>query len=376
MSNLRLNYDVLLHVLHVQASDKKSDIVPMMQTCKVLQRAGAPLLFRGGVVICQAKALMSFYRFMLSDKTRFRYLRRLRLGVPELPSDQRIDSALSRVFRRAHELEELHIDHSDFLDNHPATSMAISELTELKTVSLMFGDCRAHDKLRDMLINFQSNVHTLSVSFWHDSRFDDPGDPITLLEGVAPHLEALLVNHAYFDADNGPQYPRLKLLSCEESCYMYSCRPLILAYPNLVWLEVPEWKETADRMVEHRRRVSIVSQQELRWHELGYLEGSLISLYGLAPQCPVTLLRLDVGEEEREASMLPIVLGDSQPVHLVMHVHPDFQFAPHILDSAALRMKHFAVRIFLHDSQEDPAPQQIFVCVAVLTHSYVYLLTR
>lgn len=56
------------------------------------------------------------------------------------------------------------------------------------------------------------------------------------------------------------------------------------------------------------------AQRRLRWHELGYLEGGLLSLYGLVLQCLVTELRLDVGEEEREAALLPIVLRDSSPV--------------------------------------------------------------
>lgn len=364
MSIPRLNYDVLLHILHIQVAQDKADAVPLMQTCRTLQQTGAPLLVQGRVKIRDVKAVVSFYRFMTADKTRFRYLRCLRLGTIHLSEDDRLDKALSFVFRHARELGELFVENLDFLNSYPTTSNAISKLTQLESVSFSFGNSREQANLRDMLKRFRSNLRVLSVIFWDDVRSGDIGDPIILLEGVATHLEALRVIYGTFASYEGPVFPRLKILSCADLGYMHACEPLIRAFPNLLWLEVPQWGQIEDPELDQRRLENQEAQQRLRWLQLSFLRGSVVSLYGLALQCPVTTLRLSFGNEEREAAMLPVVLRDTPPIHLVMYMDCNFPFAPSTFAGALSRLKDLSIEISL--SMTGPHPQQLFVRSTIL----------
>lgn len=364
MASPRLNFDVLLRILEVQDT---RHVVSMMQTCWTLQRAGAPLLLEDGVQIYTPKTLNSFYQFMFSDKTRFRYLWCLELALEELPfKDHGTDETLSRIFRHATQLEELSIQESDFLDRYPATSNAIVAFTGLRKLSLTSGYCMEQDNLRNMLIQLRSSIRSLSIDLHQDDKHNATGDPITLLEGVAPHLEELSVGWAELMSDEGPEYPCLKRLSCTglDTSEIMFCQPLIRAFPSLLWLELPETMDNINDEVEERRLENIFDQQGLQWHHLAYLKGPLVSLYGLALQCPVTTLHLEAVEDAMGAAPLRAVLRDSQPLHLVIdayHVFP-FTSVPNIFEGAALHMKDLAIRMHIRD--DGPSVQLVFVCIA------------
>lgn len=226
-------------------------------------------------------------------------------------------------------------------------------------MSFISGYAREQANLRDMLLRFKTKLRVLSITFWNDIRFDDHGDPIILLEGVAPHLEALRVAWASFASYEGPVFLCLKVLSCAEVCYMHVCAPLIRAFPNLDWLEGPEWSEVEALEVEEIRMENRETQQRLRWHQLALLRGDVISLYGLALQCLVISLRVDVGGEGRAAAMFNAVLRDSLPIHLMMNVHRKFQFAPNMFAGAVSRLSDISIEILVN--REGLSPQHLFV---------------
>lgn len=139
----------------IQATGQKSHMLPLLRTCRTLHQAGMPFLFHGGVQIDSVERAMSFCQFMLADRTRFRYLRRIDVSFgDEVPDDRGLDCALSQLFRHAQRLEELCLDHSEFLDRYPATAEAVTELTALKTLSVIGGSCRDHTNMRDMFCTF------------------------------------------------------------------------------------------------------------------------------------------------------------------------------------------------------------------------------
>lgn len=192
----RLNYDVLLAVL--QQAEGNANIVSVMETCRTLQRAGAPLLLRHGVRIFHLVPLVSFCQFMLADKMRFQYLRSFMLFISDFPDNEKLGKLMSRVFRRAQQLEVLSLQDSEFLDRYPDVSDAITGLTKLKTLTISGTYCRTQDKLREMLMQLKSPVEDVEISFMNEDTFDDPGDAINLLAGVAPHVERLNVDFGHF----------------------------------------------------------------------------------------------------------------------------------------------------------------------------------
>lgn len=221
-----------------------------------------------------------------------------------------------------------------------------------------------------MLLQLRSNVRILSLSFMRepDEPAGPPGDPIMLLEGVTPHLEVLTVSSAAFVSHTGPRYPCVQRISCGDDCDMLFARPLIRSFPNLVWLEVPEPLGIIDHAVEERRLQNLQTQQHLRWQRLGYLGGSVPALYGLGLRCPVKILHLYVVHclDAREVAVLPIVLRDTPPSHLVMEVDCKFPFASviNIFDGAALRLQYLVIRAYI--GKDGPSPQPLFVCITLV----------
>lgn len=85
-------------------------------------------------------------------------------------------------------LEELAIDHSNILDSFSTTYNAIAGLANLRALSFLYGYCRKHDNLHNMLSHLRSDVVTLSFSIHHNVGYDDTGDPVILLAGLVPHF--------------------------------------------------------------------------------------------------------------------------------------------------------------------------------------------
>lgn len=385
MRSPRLNYDVLQHIMEIQASTwtfyLKHSLLPLMQTCRTLYQAGVPLLLRRQIRLSRIESLTSFCLFMLSDKLRFRHLRTLKLSILQFPDEYAMDSILSQLFKHAQQLDHLTIDHSKFLDRYPFTRNMIAELAALKTLILTDSFGIQHHTLRDMLLQHRSNLRSLVIDFSYN---EVSAEPIILLEGVAPQLEGLHVTRASFLRNEGPVFPCLKTLSCGERCQVFFCSPLIRAFPNLVSLKLSA-EAGRDEDIEIHRSHNRASQESLRWQHLAIFRGSLPALYRLAPRCLLTTLCLQpsfMGFDMRE-SMLPAVLADCQPINLYLDVWHHFQFSEvSNMLAGTTRLKHLCISIMLREGWGS-TPQILFVSVAdsfsshaVLSNHLVSLLRR
>lgn len=316
MPNPKLNYDVLLNVLEV-ADDRKTQ-ASLMRTCQVLRRAGGRLLLVNGVQLYFAGHFESFCHFMLADATRFCYLRDLYLDLDFFPeTSDRSGALLATVLLQAQQLENLTMDHSAVLEHFPEVVGAIAELTKLKSLSMSDADYLDQDKLHNMLFLLKSELRILFCIFHDCDEINGPYSPVDALEGVAPHLEELYVTYAYFLSSRGPVYPRLKKLSAGEGSEMVDCSVLVRAFPNLVYLSMAEYMTSTFMTEEEQRLENIEAQETLRWQHLSYVEGTLISLYVLALQCPITTLKLCWIED---GDFLPAVLNETTPTNLWLSI--------------------------------------------------------
>lgn len=115
MASLRLNFNVLPHLMEAQVVQGQLSIFPIMQTCRALQNRGASLRLRIGAVVRGPRAIIFFYWFMHADTRRYHALQRLTLDLDGFLPDSQVRHKMSLLFEQAVFLAQLSVHDSEFL---------------------------------------------------------------------------------------------------------------------------------------------------------------------------------------------------------------------------------------------------------------------
>lgn len=314
-----LNYDVL--VLLLSQLDKMQDLLSLMTTCHDLRAAGIPYLFRPRLEMCSDTKLKSLCRFLLADApNRLSLLKQL--AVQTYPDDAETVKLYLEVLQRAPHLEDIEI-WCGLPSIDSRIQRAVSNLTTLHTITIR--NLLYHEAA--LLKTMKSPVRKVDISFQY---YDQPVDPVWLLEKFAPTLQTLRVVLGYQQRDTTTVvYPCMHTLVAE-SCLFEKTGPLIKAYPNLQDLTIFSYRdEESMDQVAADRRVNQQAQREQSWGPMERLSGDVLMLYRLGLCCTVRRLEIPWLENTGADSWTPSfkdmfsnVLSDARPSTLSLILRP------------------------------------------------------
>ncbi|THG95029.1 hypothetical protein EW026_g6551 [Hermanssonia centrifuga] len=325
-----------------------------MHTCRSLYHAGIPHLLFHNINIRTRAKLLSFCRFILTDPSRFRFLRHLDISVPGRFKTPRKADLLLAMFMYAHQLQQLRIFDCEILDSHYQIPFAIAALTSLKSLTLHLPNDSAYQMLKCM----RSDIVKMDICFYRDDEV--PQDPVPLLSCLCHSLQELRVTYAHFECAVGQYYPSLRTLVVDD-CQFAKVEPLAESFPNASDLSL--WMGQEDdnlevNEIEECRSINQTAQDNVGWDGLDRLRGDILSLYMLGLRCQV--YHLDVQSTfltSPRSSQLRAVLSDSRPSMFSVRINAvkfEMSFLPPMLEPVRETLTHLIVYMDLSDSSDEP----------------------
>ncbi|PSR97464.1 hypothetical protein PHLCEN_2v4312 [Hermanssonia centrifuga] len=346
-----LNFDVLAEVM---SFIKGSDLLSPMQTCRSLYHAGVPHLLAHNINLRTRAKLLSFCRFILTDPSRFQFLRHLDISVHGRFKTDRKAFLLLVLFTYAHQLQRLRIFDCEILDSHCQIPFAIAALTSLKSLTLHLPNDSAYQMLKCM----RSNIVKISICFYRDDVA--PQNPVPLLSYLCHSLQELRVTYVHFEGAVEQCYPSLRTLVVDD-CQFANVEPLAKSFPNVFDLSVWMGQEDDDlevNEIEECRSINQTAQDTIGWDGLDQLRGDILSLYMLGLRCQV--YHLDVQSTfltSSRSSQLRAILSDSRPSTFSVRIKAkrfEMSFLPPILEPVRETLTHLIVYMDLSDSAGEP----------------------
>lgn len=325
MGNTELILDVQLRILSF--ADKRT-ICQLMQTCRTLNHYGAKALLAWGPVCLDTEskqAVLSFLQFLARDTlyrlSHFHWLELTRSKDTQWPTMQAEEvgpllESLFLLLARHGSLQVLTIDDIEVvLDLKTDLSSAISMVGTLKDIHLALIASRG----ANMLMMSRSTLGDADLSMDgiyeddEDSEDEEDSEPFRLddrklshiLHGSQHSLHSLTVSgYGLRGAHIGPRYPRMANLA-HLFPDMLRTRNYVHAFPNLRTLKVMHWIDsddwsTTDDLDELRSENEREQAQYGAWSSLWKFNGSIPTLFLLAPPCHIHALEITDDYDLRE----------------------------------------------------------------------------
>ncbi|RDX49795.1 hypothetical protein OH76DRAFT_1482890 [Lentinus brumalis] len=374
-----LNDDILREIAF-HAS--RPTCLTLMRTCKFLYSEGAKAALRHPVTLTHYMGMFRFLHFLHAGD-RFRYVRELRICFVTM--DQAGLSELEESIRLMTGLEALLFDldpeknhyAEDVLGYFPPLVDAISRIPHLRRISIKgAGPCAKelmrrlqYNSLESVLLNWDFGRH------WARGRppfvGSDPWPslhPVPFLAKWTSTLQELTCEH-WYNSRVLPVfphvYPNMRRLTIRNDCRYPRLAPLIRAYPNLAYLDVNTFGDTAyhlpDPEAEEARSVNVSSQHAADapgpWRRLAEVVGPIVELYALGLQAPVGLLRVPgFGIGDRNLDYFSTVFRDLQPRGIQFAAEGELflpQFVELVRGPGASFLENIDLRVILHRNQAD-----------------------
>ncbi|OJT15684.1 hypothetical protein TRAPUB_5062 [Trametes pubescens] len=346
MDNAHLIPDILLHI--PSFADKKT-ICQLMQTCRALNHYGAKDLLACYISLNTGskQAVLSFLQFLARDipyrLSHFRTLQLTRSASSLCPTAEaeevgRLLESLFILLARSGSLQSLNIDYVEVILDLETSDLsgAISMVGTLKSLHLSIVGHRA----ANMLMMSRSSLEDADISM--DEQYQDDGDLehgeeselfrldsrklSHLLHGSRHSLRFLTVcGNGLGGAHVGPRYPRLARLVhlFPDTLCM---RNYVHAFPNLQDLVVSFSFDDFDLSTwdefEQLRSENVHEQADYAaWSSLWLFDGSIATLFLLAPLCHIHALELtdeqNLSEQaSKELDMLRSCVDIARPRHI------------------------------------------------------------
>lgn len=346
MGNTELILDVQLRILSF--ADKRT-ICQLMQTCRTLNHYGAKALLAWGPVCLDTEskqAVLSFLQFLGRDPlyrlSHFHWLELTRSQDSQWPTVQAEEvgpllESLFLLLARHGSLQVLTIDDIEVvLDLKTDLSSAISMVGTLKDIHLALIASRG----ANMLMMSRSTLGDADLSMDgiyeddEDSEDEEDSEPFRLddrklshiLHGSQHSLHSLTVSgYGLRGAHIGPRYPRMANLAHLFPDTLRT-RNYVHAFPNLRTLKVMHWIDsddwsTTDDLDELRSENEREQAQYGAWSSLWKFDGSIPTLFLLAPPCHIHALEITDDYDLREVpskalDMLLSCIDVAHPRHI------------------------------------------------------------
>ncbi|CAL1709485.1 unnamed protein product [Somion occarium] len=312
-----LNWDVLFLIMEFV---DRCSLLPYVQTCHTLYKAGVPHLLRVNTPIYFGKHLnvKSFCHFILGEfPSRLRYLREVEFPKKFWLRKKDTISQLAEVLRNAPFLEKVTISAAErFFEIGPELGAALREATSIRELSLD----GVGDQALSVLTRMRSPLN--SVELCADAvPVADCLDPNKVLASFSSSLRQLKVRWVQFE-NTSIQYPHVHTLSIEDDNFV-PMDMLIHVFPNLQSLSITTntGVELDEEEALHIHNENMRAQARLSWPSLNYLEGDVMLLYCLAPTCKVRCL--SVWPSSSDVARLVQVCKSTRPESIKIYFHMD-----------------------------------------------------
>ncbi|CAL1717100.1 unnamed protein product [Somion occarium] len=331
---MAINYDILVYIMTFLRIVKRGSLFALMKTCRILYTAGAPYLLAGQVNFDGKPDQMESFNCFMHQNLALRgsFIRRIHLNVPDLWEDNIYEDSYdyqtdilqrsSEVLKHCSRLQHLEILGSeDWLSMGRRLGPALASLVDVEYV--MFGG--KGDRTDGLLRITNWPLKAMCISFAYDDASDGDykGDPRTLLRHVYDLKEVHVEWLDFGPEGEGETFPHLETFSVEFWGDI-GMRPLLESFPKLrnlrIYAAVSELQAMDEiRLVAIRHR-NIQAQVSHRWSHLDYVEGELVAVYLLAPQCHIAHLNIPLPSDDDAQRYWFAVIGDARPIRLTFYV--------------------------------------------------------
>ncbi|KAH8102874.1 hypothetical protein BXZ70DRAFT_756145 [Cristinia sonorae] len=310
-----LDFDVLYLIMVALRSSSRGSLLPLMQTCATLYRAGIPLLLRGPLPIGNSCS-DSVLNFLLQDSSRLRYLRDLRVVPFRPPLSNSLETEVWRtqftqvLAGTVRSLKRLHIECFQ-KEYHYALLDAADSLLELEELVIDSMDRR----VEAMLMNMRSPIRSVSLSHRAGNLA-----PIPILERFSDTLTTVTLNCPIF-THRGIRFPRVHTLNLRTSCYFENdVEGMYGSFPNVVHLSMHATSAPSVSSVYEVHRQNTDGEHR-GWSDLQSLSCSAQYYYAAGLACKAKYW-MDANLDSRSITYFHDVLRKVQPSYLQLHFIP------------------------------------------------------